>query len=37
VHEQSRVLRSAARQRVLDYNEDDVVATARVRAWLRSS
>jgi predicted RecB family nuclease len=36
VHEQSRALRSAARQRVLDYNEDDVVATARVRAWLRS-
>ncbi len=29
-------IRQAARQRVLDYNEDDVIATARVRAWLRS-
>ncbi|HLT61169.1 MAG TPA: ribonuclease H-like domain-containing protein, partial [Microlunatus sp.] len=28
--------RDAARQRVLDYNEDDVRATAAVRAWLRS-
>lgn len=28
--------REAARQRVLDYNEDDVRATAAVRTWLRS-
>jgi predicted RecB family nuclease len=28
--------RDAARQRVLDYNEDDVRATAAVRTWLRS-
>lgn len=27
--------RAAARQRVLDYNEDDVRATAAVRTWLR--
>jgi predicted RecB family nuclease len=37
VHEESQPVRSAARQRVLDYNEDDVIATARVRAWLRAS
>jgi predicted RecB family nuclease len=37
VHEESEPVRSAARQRVLDYNEDDVIATARVRAWLRAS
>lgn len=37
VHEESAVARAAARQRVLDYNEDDVIATARVRAWLRAS
>ena len=28
--------RAAARQRVLDYNEDDVLATAQLRAWLRA-
>jgi predicted RecB family nuclease len=32
----SAEVRRAARQRVLDYNEDDVIATARVRGWLRS-
>jgi predicted RecB family nuclease len=37
VHEETEPVRSAARQRVLDYNEDDVIATARVRAWLRAS
>ncbi len=35
VHGESAEVRGAARQRVLDYNEDDVIATARVRAWLR--
>lgn len=29
-------IRDRARQRVLDYNEDDVVATQRLRAWLRA-
>ncbi|MGI8458519.1 MAG: TM0106 family RecB-like putative nuclease [Propionibacteriaceae bacterium] len=33
---QTTEVRQSARQRVLDYNEDDVTATARVRAWLRS-
>ena len=28
--------RAAARQRVLEYNEDDVIATAQLRAWLRA-
>jgi predicted RecB family nuclease len=37
VHEHDGSARAAARQRVLDYNEDDVTATARVRAWLRAS
>lgn len=35
VHGETVELRAAARQRVLDYNEDDVIATSRVRAWLR--
>jgi len=35
VHAESPPARAAARQRVLDYNEDDVTATARLRAWLR--
>lgn len=37
VHAESAELRELARVRVLNYNEDDVVATARVRAWLRES
>jgi len=37
VHAEAPSLRAAARQRVLDYNEDDVAATERVRAWLRAS
>jgi predicted RecB family nuclease len=36
VHAESRQARSAARQRVLEYNEDDVLATAHLRAWLRA-
>ncbi|MET1003913.1 MAG: TM0106 family RecB-like putative nuclease [Propionibacteriaceae bacterium] len=36
VHETDVDARAAARQRVLDYNEDDVIATSRVRAWLRA-
>ena len=35
VHAESTQARAAARQRVLDYNEDDVLATAHLRAWLR--
>jgi predicted RecB family nuclease len=34
-HGETAEQRRLARQRVLDYNEDDVIATARVRAWLR--
>jgi predicted RecB family nuclease len=37
VHSATAADRAAARQRVLDYNEDDVIATARVRGWLRAS
>jgi predicted RecB family nuclease len=37
VHAESAELRELARVRVLNYNEDDVIATARVRAWLRAS
>ncbi|WP_152362167.1 TM0106 family RecB-like putative nuclease [Microlunatus speluncae] len=33
---ESPAQRDAARQRVLDYNEDDVRATAAVRTWLRT-
>ena len=29
-------VRSAARHRVLEYNEDDVIATSQLRAWLRA-
>ena len=36
VHADSAPARTAARQRVLEYNEDDVLATARLRAWLRA-
>ena len=36
VHAEAPPARAAARQRVLDYNEDDVLATARLRAWLRA-
>jgi predicted RecB family nuclease len=37
VHAESAEQRDLARERVLNYNEDDVIATARVRAWLRAS
>ncbi|MBO0812603.1 MAG: TM0106 family RecB-like putative nuclease [Microlunatus sp.] len=37
VHAESAELRDLARVRVLNYNEDDVIATSRVRAWLRAS
>ncbi len=37
VHAESAEQRQLARARVLNYNEDDVAATAAVRAWLRSS
>lgn len=37
VHDESAEQRELARTRVLNYNEDDVIATARVRAWLRAS
>jgi predicted RecB family nuclease len=36
VHAETAQTRAAARQRVLDYNEDDVLATAHLRAWLRA-
>jgi predicted RecB family nuclease len=36
VHAETPNARAAARQRVLDYNEDDVLATARLRTWLRA-
>lgn len=35
VHADGAGARAEARQRVLDYNEDDVIATREVRAWLR--
>ena len=37
VHAPDAGMREAARQRVLDYNEDDVRATAHLRAWLRNA
>jgi len=36
VHGETAELRSRARRRVLEYNEDDVTATSQVRAWLRA-
>ncbi len=36
VHGESATARRLARDRVLAYNEDDVIATARVRSWLRT-
>jgi hypothetical protein len=36
VHGETPQIRSSARKRVLEYNEDDVVATSKVRAWLRA-
>jgi predicted RecB family nuclease len=36
VHGDTDGARALARQRVLEYNEDDVIATARVRGWLRA-
>lgn len=35
VHSDDPIARDAARQRVLEYNEDDVLATAALRRWLR--
>ncbi|HEY9294172.1 MAG TPA: TM0106 family RecB-like putative nuclease [Microlunatus sp.] len=37
VHAESAEQRGLARARVLNYNEDDVIATAKVRAWLRAN
>ena len=36
VHAAEPGSRAAAQQRVLEYNEDDVIATSQVRAWLRA-
>jgi predicted RecB family nuclease len=36
VHGETAEVRSRARRRVLEYNEDDVIATSQVRAWLRA-
>jgi predicted RecB family nuclease len=36
VHGETSEIRSFARRRVLEYNEDDVTATARLREWLRA-
>jgi predicted RecB family nuclease len=36
VHSPSAEVREGARRRVLEYNEDDVLATHELRAWLRS-
>jgi predicted RecB family nuclease len=36
VHHPEAEVRDRARQRVLEYNEDDVLATHELRAWLRS-
>jgi predicted RecB family nuclease len=36
VHGETAEVRSQARRRVLEYNEDDVIATSQVRSWLRA-
>ena len=36
VHGDAPDARARARRRVLEYNEDDVIATSQVRAWLRA-
>jgi predicted RecB family nuclease len=36
VHGETAEVRTQARRRVLEYNEDDVIATSQVRAWLRA-
>jgi predicted RecB family nuclease len=36
VHGDTGEVRARARRRVLEYNEDDVIATSQVRAWLRA-
>jgi predicted RecB family nuclease len=36
VHGEAPDARARARRRVLEYNEDDVIATSQVRAWLRA-
>jgi predicted RecB family nuclease len=36
VHGETSEVRARARRRVLEYNEDDVTATSKVRAWLRA-
>lgn len=36
VHGSTAEIRAQARTRVLEYNEDDVLATSRLRAWLRA-
>ena len=36
VHGDTAEIRTQARRRVLEYNEDDVIATSQVRAWLRA-
>ena len=36
VHAESLSARAAARRRILEYNEDDVIATSQLRAWLRA-
>jgi predicted RecB family nuclease len=36
VHGETTDTRARARRRVLEYNEDDVIATSQVRAWLRA-
>jgi hypothetical protein len=36
VHGETTEVRAQARRRVLEYNEDDVIATSQVREWLRA-